>query len=142
MSLQSIRSDYQRPACPRCGYPYFAMNVPCGSCGFKCEGCFITSAVCADVGLPDDCRELTTLRGFRDSFMMVTDERVARVQEYYRIAPGIVERINRSLDRQSIYNYLRSTFILPAVAAVEAGENKHAETIYTSMMDWIKLRID
>lgn len=35
----------------------------------KSGGCFVTTACVKMLGLPDDCREMTVLRNFRDSLL-------------------------------------------------------------------------
>ena len=50
--------------------------------------CFLTTACCEYKGLPDNCDELVTLRDFRDTFVPRN-----LVEEYYRIAPNIVVKI-------------------------------------------------
>lgn len=44
------------------------------SSGSGKKGCFITTAACELRGLPDDCRELTTLRRFRDEVLLSSQE--------------------------------------------------------------------
>ena len=51
--------------------------------------CFLTSACTAARGLPDNCRELTVLRAFRDGYMQTLPEGKRDIQEYYRCAPVI-----------------------------------------------------
>ncbi len=51
-------------------------------------GCFLTTACCEYKGLPDNCDELVTLRDFRDTYVPRN-----LVEEYYRIAPNIVVKI-------------------------------------------------
>lgn len=58
------------------------------------SGCFLTSACVEYLGLPDDCKELTTLRTIRDKVLKATGEGRGLVDEYYRIAPALVEKIN------------------------------------------------
>lgn len=62
-------------------------------------GCFLTTACCQYKGLPDDCYELTTLRNFRDTYLKTTEAGNALVEEYYRIAPSIVDKIMESPNK-------------------------------------------
>ncbi len=105
------------------------------------SGCFITTAVCEAHGLPDDCTELTTLRGFRDSYMESTPSGRALVERYYATAPALVTRINARADKNDLYAHLRNTFIVPAVSAVHRGENEEAQRVYHDMMDWLNERV-
>jgi len=105
------------------------------------SSCFITTAVCEAHGLPDDCTELTTLRGFRDTYMESTPSGRALVELYYATAPALVTRINARADKNDLYAHLRNTFIVPAVAAVSRGENEKAQRVYHDMMDWLNERV-
>ena len=58
-----------------------------------CCPCYITTAACTALGLPDECEELQTLRWFRDN--VLTDEAgLALVGRYYEQAPAIVRAID------------------------------------------------
>ena len=98
-------------------------------------GCFISSAVTTSLNLPDDCRELNTLRRFRDTYMTRTTERRLEVEQYYRIAPGIVESIAQRADAQQIWQSLWASHLAPAIAAIERGDNDCAYSIYRGMVD-------
>ena len=100
--------------------------------------CFVTTAVCEAAGLPDDCRELRTLRQFRDTWMMTTPERRAKVAEYYAEAPAAVRQIDQRIDRIEVYAELRQAFILPSVELIEYGEFDAAEDRYTAMMTHVR----
>lgn len=92
--------------------------------------CFITTAVCEMTGEADDGPTLTALRDFRDTYMSGHDD----VAEYYRIAPGIVEKIKESLNKDAILGVLNDGFIRPAVALIEAGRNEEAHKVYKEMV--------
>lgn len=97
--------------------------------------CFITTAMAECLGLPDDCEELTILRWFRDNIMLTTKEGQRDVEEYYRIAPGIVAALDGDEER---YADLRELYISPAVAAVKLGEYDKAYDIYRAMVESLK----
>lgn len=97
-------------------------------------GCFVTTAVCSASGLPDDCDELQTLRGFRDGYMMESPARTLLVQLYYEVAPLIVRAIEARDDAPEILETLRTSYILPAVQAVKSGDNEHAFGLYVEML--------
>ncbi|NJK93323.1 MAG: hypothetical protein HC904_16845 [Blastochloris sp.] len=59
-------------------------------------GCFLTTACVVHAGLDDNCEELMVLRSFRDNVLLKTSTGRRLVEEYYRIAPPIVEEIERS----------------------------------------------
>lgn len=91
--------------------------------------CFITTAVCDHLGLPDDNEFLNTFRKFRDNFMggKASDE----VKEYYAIAPAIAERIkgDESTIKDVLYKYL-----VPAYFNILGGKNDEAHQLYKSMV--------
>lgn len=95
--------------------------------------CFLTTACCEWKGLPDDCAELTDLRNFRDEFLLKTAEGRVLVEEYYRIAPGIVVRLKTSpeCDRwmQYIYNEIQSVRTL-----IHTGRSEEAVEAYRQMV--------
>lgn len=64
------------------------------SSGSANGGCYLTTACCTWKGLPDDCEQLMTLRSFRDTFV----PRLL-IDEYYKIAPTIVRRIEKNEEK-------------------------------------------
>ena len=125
--------------CSNCGYPWAVSGGDCSNCGHS--NCFITTAVCAESGLPDDCRELTVLRAFRDRHMTGSADRLDMLGRYYRESPGIVAKINIHPERAKIYAELREFFIIPAVDAAEKGNDSLAEQIYIDVMMWTTNRV-
>ncbi len=100
----------------------------------KEKGCFISTAVVSNFNLPDDCRELNILRRFRDTYMRCTPERQQEVEEYYRIAPGIVEAVSQRADASDIWRALWASHLAPAIAAIECGDDDRAHSIYRDMV--------
>ena len=97
-------------------------------------GCYLTTACVEHRGLPDDCMELTTLRGFRDGYMSGFDQGKKDIEKYYRTAPEIVERINKSTDASEVYEKLYSDVIVPCVHLIQEGNNEGAHEMYRSMV--------
>ncbi len=95
-------------------------------------GCFLTSACVQYNGLTDDCLELTELRQFRDTVLRATDEGQALVNEYYRIAPSIVEHIDQSENKDSIYESIYQT-IQRCIALIRQKEYDQAVALYRNM---------
>ncbi|WP_171031710.1 CFI-box-CTERM domain-containing protein [[Clostridium] hylemonae] len=102
--------------------------------GFKKGFCFITTAVCEQQDKPDDCYELRTLRAYRDDYMMSTEDGKALVEEYYDIAPGIVQIINMQKDAEHIYEALYKDCLAPCISCIEAGEKERCKELYTRMV--------
>lgn len=95
--------------------------------------CFLTTACCGLIGLPDDCFELTTLRRFRDDIMMATADGRADVARYYAEAPRIVAAIRRRGEERILLR-LYLTHILPSALAARLGLRRTARRLYTNMM--------
>lgn len=91
--------------------------------------CFITTAVCNHRGLEDDCIELETLREFRDKYLLKTPEGNALVQEYYKIAPEIAEKITDPDDLQYAWNVIKKCLML-----IESNANIEAIDEYKTMV--------
>lgn len=69
-------------------------------------GCFLTTACCEYMNLPDDCDELQAMRNFRDNYLSKTNEGKKIIEFYYHRAPGIVNRIENSISKEKILNYI------------------------------------
>ena len=93
--------------------------------------CFLSTAVYRRHGLGDDCLQLKTLREFRDTYLLGSGipSRVADVDEYYRIAPGIWLWIDGQEDADSIWDHLGDV-VETAVKLVVAGKMKEAHMLY------------
>ncbi len=103
-------------------------------------GCFITTAVCKYSGKPDDCKELETLREFRDTYMSETPERLLEVQKYYEQAPGLVQSLERIPEplRGNIFSDLDEGYIQPAIEAIESDQPEVAYEIYKDLFSFVK----
>lgn len=68
-----------------------------------CENkCFLTTACCETFGRPDDCWELETLRGFRDSVLAAMPGGTEDMADYYRLAPRIVDALPQRRWRRAL----------------------------------------
>ena len=85
------------------------------------------------MGLPDDCRELTELRAFRDGWLAETEEDRALTAEYYAMAPGIVERIQASPRREAILEGIYAE-IVRVLAHIHRRDNQAAVEAYRAMV--------
>jgi hypothetical protein len=88
--------------------------------------CFITTACVEARGLPDDCEELTLLRAFRDGFMRSQPRGEELIQEYYRIAPRIVSKIQESDACSAVLERLYRELVLRSVELIRRGRNEEA----------------
>lgn len=100
----------------------------------KKEGCFITTACLQAAGLPDNCKELQTLRRFRDEYVSHLPNGSAILSQYYEDSPQIVEAISRSSSHEEEYSKILS-IVISAVTLVDAGSNAEALSAYSKLID-------
>ena len=105
-------------------------------------GCFLTTACCQYKGLPDNCYELETLRKFRDEVLKENEEGKQLVKEYYRIAPGLVQKIEAMPDKERT-EILENIYqkILQVLNKIKSGDNEGAIARYYSMVCWVESKV-
>ena len=108
--------------------------------GFKTKLCYITTAVCQYLGKADDCYELTTLRSYRDSYLMNSQEGRALVEEYYELAPRLVMTMRMLPKEETLYQELYRDYLLPCLHLIEAGRNEDCKDLYVDMVLGLKER--
>ncbi len=108
--------------------------------GFRSGLCYITTAVCESQNKPDPCYELTMLRDYRDGYLLQSDGGKELVEEYYDIAPTIVNRINRQSDAKEIYQDIYDTYLSRCVSLIENGKNEECRRVYTDMVHDLQTR--
>lgn len=101
------------------------------------DGCYVTTAVCEYLGKNDKCRELQTLRWFRDNWILKHENGDKAVSLYYATAPKIVEIIQMADNRTEILKELNEK-VQKAVVLVENMEYEKAYHLYASAV--IELR--
>lgn len=104
-----------------------ALGLPGGGGG----GCFITTAVCKTIGLPDDCYELRILREFRDSWLRTNHPEDIVI--YYRTAPTIVFGLDQREDSKDLYLEFYGQYIVPAVKLIEVKQYQAAYEKYRDL---------
>lgn len=102
--------------------------------GFMKKLCYITTAVCEHQKKSDDCYELTTLRNYRDNYLMKTKEGQAIVEEYYNIAPGLVMMINMQRDADNIYQHIYEKYLTSCIHYIEEDKNEECRDLYMQMV--------
>lgn len=102
--------------------------------GFKTKLCYITTAVCDSLGKQDDCYELEMLRTYRDDYLAGRADGEELIDQYYDIAPTIVNRINRQSNASEIYEGIYREYLCPCINKIEQHENEQCKEIYASMM--------
>lgn len=93
-------------------------------------GCYLTTACTASRNLPDNCHELETLRSFRDTYLISLENGKEEISEYYKVAPQIVEAINKRENACGIWNDLYNDMVLPCVELIENHRNEEAYIKY------------
>lgn len=82
-----------------------------------------------------DCKELNELRKFRDEHLLTSGNEDKRlVQEYYRIGPLIVEKIDAEWNPFAIYAELWEDYIKPSCIKIEQKQWNEAKMIYVNMV--------
>lgn len=99
-------------------------------------GCFLTTAVCDYMDLPDDNEYLNTLRKFRDEYVRPNYPEL--VEEYYRIAPAIVNYIKARPDADEVFKQMLNLYILPACNRIWAGDSQGAMETYINLVNFAK----
>ena len=97
--------------------------------------CFITTAACKALKAQDDCDELMLLREFRDTHLQSDSDGEAIVSEYYRIAPILIEHIDKLEDPWSKYQFLWEKYIGPSCDMIREGKNDEAKWVYIRMVE-------
>ena len=90
-------------------------------------GCYLTSACMEHFKneFDDNCYELTVLRWFRDNFVTKKD-----VKHYYKVAPSIVEEINKEEKSSIIYDYIYDNVVDYCIYEIEKGNYINAYKRY------------
>lgn len=93
-------------------------------------GCYLTSACVCAKGLPDDCRELTMLRQFRDGYVAQQADGKELIASYYEVAPRIVAAIDARADALQIWQRVYEELVQACLSLIEAGRAQEALTHY------------
>lgn len=104
------------------------------------SGCFLTSACVEAKGLPDDCRELTVLRTFRDGYLRGHEGGEAAICEYYHTAPAIVEKIKQKNNAAQIFEQIYNELVIPCVQLIDADKNEDAFIKYRDYVEMLKAK--
>jgi hypothetical protein len=96
--------------------------------------CYLTTATCLSLGLPDDCPALRTLRWYRDAILLSSPAGRLDIAQYYATAPQIVTAINQRSDAAGVYQYLQQHYLAPTIVAVQSGAYGEAYQRYGQMV--------
>lgn len=101
--------------------------------------CFLTTACCASVGLPDDCFELAALRRYRDTVMIRTPAGRREIEHYYEVAPRILAEMRRRGEEPRLLGLYFGT-IIPCALAARLGLVALPHRLYARMMRTLAAR--
>jgi hypothetical protein len=102
--------------------------------------CFLTTACVEALGLPDDCLELTVLRRFRDNWLRAHPGGAATIEEYYRIAPLIIDALAREERSHELLLDLYQRLVRRSVALILAGQYEEAFAHYQQVVRELRAR--
>ncbi len=90
-------------------------------------GCYLTTACINHFQefFDDNCEELTILRWFRDNYVIKDD-----VKHYYKVAPLIVETIEKEAKADLIYDYIYDNIVDYCVEEIKNGNYELAYQRY------------
>lgn len=91
--------------------------------------CFVTTACCGAVGLPDDCFELEQLRRFREAVMRPTDRGRRVIDEYSIVGPEILRNIPEK-ERYLVLCNFYAVYVLPCVLLSRLGSKRTVMKLY------------
>jgi len=104
-------------------------------------GCFVTTAVCNVLGYPDDCEMLTSLRYFRDRFLL-SSEHYYLVDDYYARSGRVVNYIENCSDPVKLALHLQDTYLQGIVDKIEQGLTKEVISDYKLMVEYLESLIE
>ena len=139
--LSVVTPDYDKGWCKSKGCYVRYYGDVCSRFTKKSSGCFLTSACVEYRGLKDDCQELTILRAFRDNYLKSTEDGVKLVEEYYKIAPQIVAKLNTLENKGEIYDYIYSV-ICKCIELINLGDNNGAVKAYSEMVESVAKKVN
>ncbi|WP_301859403.1 tetratricopeptide repeat protein, partial [uncultured Megasphaera sp.] len=100
----------------------------------KKSGCFITTAVCGSLKKGDHYYELTRFREFRDQWLALQEDGPALIQEYYAVAPAIVEKIQAQRQCEIVYQHIWNVYLKRCLTYIEEKKFDACKSLYIEMV--------
>lgn len=113
-------------------------NLKYGGFGAITKYCYITTATCCALNKGDDCYELQMFRRFRDEWLLKQKDGKEIIDDYYRIAPKIVEMIDKQTNARLIYKNIWDSYLSKCLSMIENGHNKECKKTYMKMVYYLK----
>ena len=101
------------------------------------SGCIITTAACIALGKNDDCKELMTLRAYRDKIKANSSIVSDLIEEYYRIAPSLIKEIDKFKNRIDIYEKIWQNYISVTCEMIDNKDYSAATLKYIDMVKYL-----
>lgn len=95
--------------------------------------CLIATTAFEVLGLPTDAPELERLRWFRDEILASQQNGIDRIAEYYRLAPALVEAIDRHAT-YTVYESMHRDYIIPALSSIDRGDFVTTFSIFDDLL--------
>lgn len=101
---------------------------------------FLTTACAVHFGdaFSDEGIELETLRVHRDRLAQERPALRSKVDEYYRLAPIIVSRIDEADNSAAVYREIFDQMVEPTNVALRSGDDDEAVRIYSEGFNRLK----
>lgn len=94
------------------------------------EKCFLTNVACGYKGLPDSCKELQTLREYRDLYLANSEGGVELIAHYQRVSPAISAWLKgKETELERIWIQMST-----CVRLIESGRPDLAKGRYVAMV--------
>jgi len=104
-------------------------------------GCYITTATFKALKTQNDrCEELELFRWYRDNILLNEPDGKQLIEEYYKTAPLIVEKINSRPDAEEIYKHLWEDYLKVCLEELKRGNYKKVKTLYAEMVSELQKR--
>ncbi|MBQ8283588.1 MAG: hypothetical protein IJX75_00700 [Clostridia bacterium] len=137
-----LGSEYYQEVSSSDSCNYFMAQPTAENSGFtkSSSSCFLTSACVDYLGKTDNCEELTKLRFFRDTYLKKSEKGAQLIQEYYNIAPSIVEKIDNSDKKDEYYHYI---YDIIKKCVINIDKQKYEDTLkeYKNMVHYLKKQL-
>ena len=88
----------------------------------------------------DKCEELELFRWYRDSILLKEPDGKQLIEEYYKTAPLIVEKINSRPDAEEIYKQLWENYLKVCLKELKRGNYKKVKNLYVEMVRELQKR--
>lgn len=104
------------------------------------SGCYITTALCDILKMPDNNPYLQTLRIFRKEILQKNPQYFSILIHYDLIGPMIAKNMMREEKKEAIAYQLLENFIKPVVLLVQNKKTKEAVDLYVLMTNELAAR--